>query len=156
MHDQQHDQPAIDAPTPPEKSKGSRSSKSELLSIRNDEGMFRVRLTGGDLRALDFKQLRAQIARLHTPGNPPAVLFSMRGTETLSSGCIGTFAQLSTDLERVGGVLVLYNLPKEIIKVLKKTKLDRLIHTAKSRPQARKRARSAQRKLAQSNSMRAA
>lgn len=118
--------------------------------------MFRVRLIGGDLRALDTKQLRSEIARLNAPGKPPAILFSMRGTETLNSGCIGAFAQLSADLERVGGVLVLYNLPKEITRVLKKTKLDRLIHTAKSRPQARKRVISAQKKMVQFRSSRAA
>ncbi len=140
----------------PAPSPSSKRSKSELLSIRNDGDMFRVGLIGGDLRALDTNQLRAQIARLYSPGNPPAILFSMRGTETLNMGCIGAFAQLGSDLERVGGVLVLYNLPKEITKVLKKTKLDRIIHTAKTRPHARKRASAVQKKLAQSLPMRAA
>lgn len=129
----------------PVTTKHARASKkrseptTKLLSITEEDGVHRARLLSGNLRSLDTKQLRAEIVGLHTPGNPPAVMFSMRGMDSLASGCLGSFAQLSADLERVGGVLVLYNIPKDIAKVLKKTKLDRIIQTAKARPQARKR-----------------
>lgn len=134
----------------------SRKPNTRLLSIRDDEGVFRARLVGGDLRSLDTQKLRAEIAGLYTPGNPPAVMFSMRGMDSLPSGCLGAFAELSADLERVGGVLVLYNLPKEIAKVLRKTKLDRVIQTAKTKPQAKKRALAAKKKAMESASMNAA
>ena len=129
-------------------SKKRREPTTKLLSITEEDGVHRARLLSGNLRSLDTKQLRAEIVGLHTPGNPPVVMFSMRGMDSLASGCLGSFAQLSADLERVGGVLVLYNLPKEIAKVLKKTKLDRIIQTAKSRPQARKKALNTRKKIA--------
>lgn len=136
----------------------SRSHKpnTQLLSISDDDGVFRARLVSGNLRTLDTQKLRAEIASLHTPGNPPAVMFSMRGMDSLPSSCLGAFAELSTDLERVGGVLVLYNMPKEIAKVLKKTKLDRVILTAKARPQAKKKALAMRKKPADSSRMHAA
>lgn len=134
----------------------NRKPINKLLSIREDEGVYRARLVSGSLRSLDTKQLRAEIAGLHTPGKPPMVMFSMRGMDTLASGCLGAFAELGTDLERVGGVLVLYNLPKEIAKVLRKTKLDRVIQTAKTRPQARKKVLALGKKNAESIRMNAA
>ncbi len=115
-----------------------------------------MRLESGNLRSLDTSKLRAEIAALHTPGNPPAVVFSMRSMDSLSSGSLGSLAQLSTDLEQVGGAMVLYNLPKDVSKVLKKTKLDRVLMSAKTRSQAKKRALGVKRKLAQLQRSRAA
>ena len=54
---------------------------------------------------------------------------------------IGSLAQLSSDLERAGGVLVIYKVPDEVMRVLRKTHLDRLIHTAKDRSAAKKKIR---------------
>ncbi len=132
------------------------AATTKLLSIRKDGGVYRARLITGNLRSLDTKQLRAEIVGLHSPGNPPLVMFSMRGMDSLASGCLGAFAELSADLERVGGVLVLYNLPREIAKVLRKTKLDRVIQTAKARPQAKKRALAIGKKHAELSRMSAA
>ncbi len=129
---------------------------TKLLSIRKDGQVYRARLIAGNLRSLDTKQLRAEIVGLHSPGNPPLVMFSMRGMDSLASSCLGAFAELSAELERIGGVLVLYNLPKEIAKVLRKTKLDRIIQTAKARPQAKKRALAIGKKNAQLARMSAA
>ncbi len=129
---------------------------TQLLLIDLDEGVHCARLMSWNLRALDLKKLRAEITGLHTPGNPPAVMMSMRGLDSLPSSCLGTFAELSTDLERIGGILVLYNLPKELTKVLKKTKLDRVIQTAKARPQAKKRVLAAKKKYAELTQVRAA
>ena len=134
-----------------------RIPSTKLLSISNEEGgFFRARLVSGTLRTLDTAKLRAEITGLHARGNPPAVMMSMRGMDSLASGCLGAFAELSADLERVGGVLVLYNLPKEIAKIMKKTKLDRIILTAKARPQAIKRILAAKKKYAESTRMNAA
>lgn len=130
---------------------------TKLLSIRQLEGgIYRARLVSGELRTLDTTKLRAEIVGLHTPNNPPAIIMSMRGMDSLASGCLGAFAELSADLERVGGVLVLYNLPKEIAKVLRKTKLDRVILTAKARPQAEKRILAARKRFAEASRMNAA
>jgi len=118
--------------------------------------MFRARLIGSNLRSLDTDKLRAELAGLHTPGHPPAIMLTMRGIDSLSSSVLGAIATLSADLEAVGGVLVLYNLPKEIAKVLRKTKLDRTIPTAKSRPHARKRALAIQKRHAESAKLHAA
>ncbi len=132
------------------------TTTTKLLSIRKDDGVYRARLIAGNLRSLDTKQLRAEIVGLHSPGKPPLVIFSMRGMDSLASSCLGAFAELSADLERVGGVLVLYNLPKEIARVLRKTKLDRVIQTAKARPQAKKRALAIGKKHAELSRMSAA
>ncbi|PCI10430.1 hypothetical protein COB72_03530 [bacterium] len=129
---------------------------TQLLLIDLDEGVHCARLMSWNLRALDLKKLRAEITGLHTPGKPPAVMMSMRGLNSLPSSCLGTFAELSADLERIGGILVLYNLPKEITKILKKTKLDRVIQTAKARPQAKKRVLAAKKKYAELTQVRAA
>ncbi len=139
-----------------ESSSKSRKPTTKLLSIRKDGQVYRARLIAGNLRSLDTKQLRAEIVGLHSPGNPPLVMFSMRGMDSLASSCLGAFAELSADLERVGGVLVLYNLPREIAKVLRKTKLDRVIQTAKARPQAKKRALAIGKKHAELSRMSAA
>tara|TARA_A100001391_G_scaffold147077_1_gene104557 strand:+ start:492 stop:956 length:465 start_codon:yes stop_codon:yes gene_type:complete len=129
--------------------KANEPSSTQLLSINSKDGIHRARLVDRTMRSLDTSKLRAEIVGLHKPGHPPMVMFSMRGMESLASGCLGAFAELSTDLERVGGILVLYNLPKEIAKVLRKTKLDRVIHTAKARPQAHKRVLAAKKKHAE-------
>ena len=139
---------------------GSSSKKckpnTNLLKVQKDDGVFRARLVSGSLRSLDTQKLRAEIVSLHLPGNPPAVMMSMRGMESLASSCLGAFAELSADLERIGGSLVLYNLPKEISKIMRKTKLDRIIQTAKARPQAKKQALAIKKKFAQSTQFRAA
>jgi len=146
-------------PTPGGASEASTQSPkpdTRLLSIHNLDGIYRARLIDLNLRSLDTAKLRGEIVALHTPGHPPRIMLSMRGMDSLASSCLGTLAQLSTDLELAGGVLVLYNLPKEIAKILKKTKLDRLIHTARGRPQARKRVLAVQKKLAEQGRMHAA
>ena len=129
---------------------------TQLLSITLKDGVYRARLESGTLRSIDTGKLRVEIASLHHPGKPPAIIMSMRGMDSLASGCIGAIAQLSTDLEQVGGALVLYNLPKEITKMLRKTKLDRLVLTAKNNQQARKKVLAAKKKLSGLPNQRAA
>ncbi|MGV6813704.1 MAG: STAS domain-containing protein [Phycisphaerales bacterium] len=119
-----------------------------LLHISQTQGVYRASLRCGSLRTLDSGKLRAELVALHQPNTPPGIVFSMTGMETLASGCLGTIAQLSADLQQIGGCLVLYNIPKEIHKILKKTKLDRVVPTTRNRPQAIKKAHSIQRKLA--------
>lgn len=121
---------------------------TSLLNIQETQGVYRASLRCGSLRTLDSGKLRAELVALHQPNTPPGIVFSMTGMETLASGCLGTIAQLSADLQQIGGCLVLYNIPKEIHKVLKKTKLDRVVPTARNRPQAIKKAHTLQRKLA--------
>jgi anti-anti-sigma factor len=148
--------PASSAGRGASSSKRERRPDTRLLSIRDLDGVYRARLIDQNLRSLDIAKLRGEIVALHTPGHPPAVMLSMRGIETMASSSLGAIAELSTDLERIGGVLVLYNLPKEIAKMMRKTKLDRVIHTAKGRPQARKRALAVQKKFGESSQMHAA
>ncbi|MEX0876693.1 MAG: STAS domain-containing protein [Phycisphaerales bacterium] len=108
--------------------------------MRNENGVFRARFNDRALRSIDTHKLRAEIAALHTPGNPPAIILSLRNLDSLASGSLGALAQLTADLEQIGGVLVLYAIPREIAKVIKKTKLDRIINTARDRSAARKKA----------------
>lgn len=112
-----------------------------LLRVRVESDHMRAALNDRSLRSLDTGKLRAEIASLCRQGHPRVILLSMRSTETLASSVLGSLAQLSADLERVGGVLVLYKVPKEVTKVMKKTRLDRLIHISKDRPGALKKAR---------------
>lgn len=111
-----------------------------LLSFREEDGVLRARLNDRSLRTLDTGKLRAELVGLCLNRNPRVIILSMRNTETLASSVLGALTQLSTDLERIGGVLVLYKVPKEVCKVLKKTRLDRLIHTARDHDSARKKA----------------
>lgn len=122
--------------------------ETRLLSIHNLDGVYRARLIDENLRALDAQKLRAEIVALHTPGKPPLVMLSMRGMDTFASGCLGAIVQISADLENAGGALVLYNLPKELAKMMKKTKLDRSIQIAKTRTHARKQVLASQRRHA--------
>lgn len=112
-----------------------------LLSIRRDGEVYRARLNDGALRTLDAGKLRTEIAALNHPGGrPPVLVLSLRNMDSLASGCLSSLAQVSTDLERIGGALVIYAVPREVARMLKRTKLDRLIHTAKERGAAKKRA----------------
>jgi len=127
-----------DSPDPT--SGNARRPETRLLTIRGEDGVYRARFNDRALRSIDTAKLRAEIAALNRPGDPPAVAISLRNLDSLASGSIGALAQLSADLQRVGGVLVLYAVPREITKVLRKTKLDRLIHTARDRASAKKKA----------------
>lgn len=125
-----------------------RKPETRLLSVREEDGVLRAHLNDRSLRSLDTGKLRAELGVLCRDRDSRVIILSMRNTETLASSVLGALAQLSADLERVGGVLVLYKVPKEVCKVLKKTRLDRLIHTAKDRGGARKKALSLVRKNA--------
>lgn len=113
-----------------------------LLTIREEDGMLRARLNDRCLRSLDTDKLRAELIGLGGQRRSRVIILSMRNTDTLASSVLGALAQLSGDLERVGGVLVIYKVPKEVGRVLKKTRLDRLIHTARDRQSAKKKAKS--------------
>ncbi len=134
----------LDASGSPER--GSRSVQPErkpetgLLRVREQDGVLRAALNDRCLRSLDTGKLRAEIAGLCRQGRSRVILLSMRNTETLASSVLGSLSQLSADIERVGGVLVLYKVPREVTKVLKKTRLDRLIHVARDRESAKKKA----------------
>jgi len=123
---------------PPKKS--ATKPSTGLLSVREEDGVLRARLNDRSLRSLDTDNLRSELAGLCRASSSRVIVLSMRNTETLASSVLGALAQLSADLERAGGVLVLYKVPRAVGKVLKKTKLDRLIHTAKDRDSARKKA----------------
>ena len=117
-----------------------------LLRVRVERDHMRAALNDRSLRSIDTGKLRAEIASLCRQGHPRVIVLSMRSTESLASSVLGSLAQLSADLERIGGALVLYKVPKEVAKMLKKTRLDRLIHIAKDRPSALKKAKGLTRK----------
>ncbi len=123
-----------------------RKPETGLLTIREEDGVLRARLNDRSLRSLDTHKLRSELVGLCKNHSSRIIILSMRNTETLASSVLGSLAQLSADLERVGGVLVLYKMPKEVGRVLRKTRLDRLIHTARDRSSARKKALSLARK----------
>lgn len=115
-------------------------TRTGVLTVRAIDGVLVAWFNDRSLCSTDTGKLRAEIAGLCRAGGPRVILLSMRNTDAFSSTVLGAIAQLSTDLERAGGVLVLYKVPREIARVLRKTRLDRLIHTAKDREAARKRA----------------
>lgn len=117
-----------------------------MLTVTERDGAFLARINDAALRAIDTHKLRAELAALNRPGKPPVVVLSMRNMDSLASGCLGVLAQLSTDLEHAGGVLVLYAVPREVSRILRKTRLDRVIHTARDRKAATKKAFSLRRK----------
>ena len=131
------------APTPSRRGEHSSSRKPDtgLLRVREEDGVLRASLNDRSLRSLDTGKLRAEIAVLCRSHDSRLIVLSMRNTETLASSVLGALAQLSADLERAGGVLVLYKVPREVAKVLRKTRLDRLIHTARDRSAAKRKAK---------------
>ncbi|MHA7814658.1 MAG: STAS domain-containing protein [Phycisphaerales bacterium] len=131
------DEPAP-TPTRPGEQSFSPKTSTELLRVCEEDGVLRASLNDRSLRSLDTGKLRAEIAVLCRSHNSRLIVLSMRNTETLASSVLGALAQLSADLERAGGVLVLYKVPKEVSRVLRKTRLDRLIHTAKDRDAAKR------------------
>lgn len=141
LHTEPHDDAAAATLAQAHQPSAQHASQTGLLSIQRDGEIYRARLNDGSLRTLDAGKLRAEIAALHHPGGRgPVLVLSLRNMNCLATGCLSSLAQVSSDLERIGGALVLYAVPREIARLLKKTKLDRLIHTAKERSGAKKRA----------------
>ena len=136
------------SPTPSSSAPASGRPETRLLSISERDGIYRARLNDAALRSIDTHKLRTEIGALHRRGRRVLVVLSMRNMDTVASGPLGALAQLSAELESVGGVLVLYAVPKEVARVLKKTRLDRLIHTARDQGSARKKALALSRKHA--------
>ncbi|RMH27926.1 MAG: STAS domain-containing protein [Planctomycetota bacterium] len=101
------------------------------------------------LRPLDAEKLRGELVSLHRPGSPPSIVLSMRGLETLSGTCVGVLAEVTESLARLGGVLVLAEVPGETARMLKKAGFARRLRMARSVPQAQKIALSGRRGVTQ-------
>lgn len=101
------------------------------------------------LRPLDAEKLRGELVGLHRPGSPPSIVLSMRGIETLSATCVGVLAEVTESLGRLGGVLVLTDIPGETARMLKKAGFARRLRMARSPAQAQKMASTARRGVSQ-------
>ena len=97
------------------------------------------------LRPLDAEKLRGELVSLHRPGCPPSIVLSLRGLETLSATCVGVLAEVTESLSRLGGSLVLVEVPGETARMLKKAGFARRLRMARSVPRAQRMALSGRR-----------
>ncbi len=90
------------------------------------------------LRAPDASRLRAELVALHQPGHPARIVLSLRGLTVLASPCIATLAEVTASLDRVGGSLILCDLPPDVARMFRRTGLARTLRLARSTDHARR------------------
>ncbi len=120
----------------------TRPGSDQITRVAIKEGVHMVRVAMPDLRAHDMNRLRKELAALYQPGKSPLLIaMSLKRVRTLSSACMGMLVEFSDALTPVGGSLVLYDVPKDIAKMLKKLGLHKQLPIAKTSEHARKLAR---------------
>ncbi len=87
---------------------------------------------------MDADRLRAELVSFHRPGDPPHIVLSMRGLEVLSGCCVGTLAEVAESLSRLGGSLVLSDVPGSTARMLKRSGLSKTLRLARSGSHARR------------------
>jgi len=145
-----------DGPTERERGSGSRSgarrSRAEpadrITRVRKPSGrrsgdrkpgdVIELGLRQANLRSLDASRLRAELVGFHKPGEPPHIVLSMRGLEVLSGACVGTLTEVAEALSRLGGSLVLRDVPGPTSRMLKRSGLARTLKLARSGAHARR------------------
>ncbi|MFK7883555.1 MAG: STAS domain-containing protein [Phycisphaerales bacterium] len=90
------------------------------------------------LRPLDAEKLRGELVALHRQGHPPQIVLSLRGIEVFSGSCVGTLAEVAESLSRLGGSLVLRDVPPDVARMLKRSGLSKHLRLARSESHAKK------------------
>lgn len=103
-----------------------------------EEHIAQVSLRQPSLRDFDAPRLRAELVALHAPDAPARIVLSLRGLTIFTSPCIATLTEVAESLARVGGSLVLCDVPPDAARVLKRTGLARTLRLARSPDHARR------------------
>jgi anti-anti-sigma factor len=116
----------------------TRPGSDQITRVTIKDGIHNVRIAMHDLRAHDMNRFRKELAAMYEPGSPLLIVMSFKRLRVLSSACIGMLIEFSDALSPVGGALVLYDVPKDISKALKKLGLHKQLPIAKNADHARK------------------
>ncbi|MBL4592042.1 MAG: hypothetical protein JKY96_08795 [Phycisphaerales bacterium] len=116
----------------------TRRDRDQITRVTIDQGVHFVRIAIPDLRTHDINRLRTELSALYEPGAPLRIALSLKRVNILSSACMGMFVEFSNALAPVGGSLVLYEVPRDIAKVLKKLKLHKNLPISKNANTARR------------------
>lgn len=128
---------------PSENQTGARPRSSDRLTrivpFGNDgQGITELTLRQSALRDPDAPRLRAELVALHRPGSPARIVLSFRNLTVLSAPCLCILMEVADSLARVGGCLILSEVPPEATRVLKRTGLARTLRLARSPEHARR------------------
>jgi len=116
----------------------TRPGSDQITRVACKDGVHSIRIALTELRTHDTNRFRKELAALYTPGSPLLIAMSLKRVNILSSACMGMLVEFSDALAPVGGGLVLYDVPKDISKMLKKLGLHKQLPIAKSGDHARK------------------
>lgn len=116
----------------------TRPGSDQITRVAFKDSVHTIRIALPDLRTHDTNRFRKELAALYSPGSPLLIAMSLKRVNILSSACMGMLVEFSDALTPVGGGLVLYDVPKDIAKMLKKLGLHKQLPIAKSGDQARK------------------
>ncbi len=101
-------------------------------------GVTELSLRQSALRDPDAPRLRAELVAHHQSGSPARIILSFQGLTALSAPCLCTLTEVAASLTRVGGCLVLSEVPPEVARVLKRTGLTRTLRLSRSPEHARR------------------
>ncbi len=100
--------------------------------------MVELSLRQTTLRDPDAPRLRAELVAHHRADAPARIILSLQGLTVLSSPCLCILTDVAHSLSRLGGCLVLCEVPPDIARVLKRTGLARALRPARSPEHARR------------------
>jgi len=136
----------IVAPPIPQKPSGAIAQKfakmSPILSERNvNDGMVSAQFRGSsvilrlDVQRIEMTNVRTirEEVRSNLSGRPSPVWLDLSNTTLLDSSGIGTLKLLSDEVKEYGGQLILLNMNKPQIMMLKLSKLDSLFQFEENR-----------------------
>ncbi len=109
-----------------------------LTRVVSDDAVAVLSLRQTSLRAPDAPRLRAELVALHRPGRPTGIVLSLRGLTVLAAPCLATLAEVAESLARIGGSLVLCDVPGPAARVLRRTGLARTLRVARDADHARR------------------
>ncbi len=110
----------------------TRPGSDQITRVSTRDGVHYVRLSIGELKTHDINRLRTELSALYQPGEQTLIALSLKRVNMLSSACMGMFVEFSNALVPINGSLVLYEVPRDIAKMLKKLKLHKQLPITKS------------------------
>lgn len=108
------------------------------IALDSEDGVTVVRFF--DRQILDerlAREVHDQIEAATPAGQPMALILDFSGVSLVSSAFIGRLVLLQRKADRTGGKLWLCDLAKTVGDVLRTTNLDRILHVARDRHEAR-------------------
>lgn len=128
-----------DQPATPRVVRRRRASYPDRITrVRRTGDVIELGLRQSNLRSVDADRLRSELVSFHRPGDPPHIVLSLRGLEVLSGCCVGTLAEVADSLSRLGGTLILSDVPTPTSRMLKRSGLSKTLRLARSGAHARR------------------